>query len=195
MFTTYGWFVVILFVVGLAILGETILQPKEDSGGQAIVGIGMGAGIGLMQWAVLRHLIEKPFRWFWYSLLGFSLSYLLFDLCSSVVPFPVKPEFILPFATVTGALFSGWLQHRFILREYNPMSIRWLAYTAVGWLLAHMITMSMMVINMKNVNLFPKAIIVIIAMLFLCIGGPILGFVTGHFMVHQLDEAKSKTND
>ena len=45
--TTAGWFIGILLIVGLAMLGEIILHAKEESGGQAAVGIGMGTGVGL----------------------------------------------------------------------------------------------------------------------------------------------------
>ena len=104
LFTSYGWFIGILFVIGFAIIGEMLLKSDAESGGQAAVGIGMGAGVGLMQWLVLRNNLEDPRKWFWFYLISFSASYILADLIAAFVDTTLRPEVILPFATLFGAL-------------------------------------------------------------------------------------------
>ena len=37
LFTTYGWFMGILVIIGLALLAEALINTTEESGGQAIV--------------------------------------------------------------------------------------------------------------------------------------------------------------
>src|ERR1035437_10482329 len=114
--TTAGWFIGILLVVGFAMLGEIILT-KDESGGQAAVGIGMGTGVGLMQWVVLRKYLESIQKWLWFSIIGFTLSYVSFDLIAANIDLAIKAEVALPIATTLGALISSWLQYKFILRN------------------------------------------------------------------------------
>ena len=64
LFTTYGWMIGILIVVSLAALSEAVFNIKDESGGQAVVGIGMGAGVGMMQWLVLRKNLNGSFNLF-----------------------------------------------------------------------------------------------------------------------------------
>ena len=117
LFTSYGWLIGILVVVGLAMLGEVIFKTGDESGGQAIVGVGMGAGIGLMQWLVLRHHISVV-KWFLFYVVGFTFSFLMLDVVVSLTE--LTPEVLLPFATVLGALVSAALQHQFILKKLFP---------------------------------------------------------------------------
>ena len=112
--TTAGWFIGILLIVGLAMLGEIILHAKDESGGQAAVGISMGTGVGLMQWVVLRRYLESVQKWLWFSIFGFTLSYVSFDLIATNINLAIKAEVALPIATTLGALISSWLQYKFI---------------------------------------------------------------------------------
>src|ERR1017187_7891343 len=127
--TTAGWFIGILLIVGLAMLGEIILHAKEESGGQAAVGIGMGTGVGLMQWVVLRRYLESVQKWLWFSIFGFTLSYVSFDLMATNIDLAMK------------AIFG-----------------------------------------------IPKVINAVVALFFLTVGGPILGFITGRFIVPVINK-------
>ena len=172
-------------------LGEIIFHTNDESGGQAAVGIGMGTGVGLMQWIILRKYLKSVQKWFWFSIIGFTLSYVSFDLIAANIDLSVKAEFALPFATTLGALFSGWLQFKFILRNITSKASNWIAYNTIAWLLAHLITSGMLLINMKTPFIMPKAVIAIFALIFITIGGPILGFITGRFIVPVINKQTS----
>src|ERR1017187_4666289 len=186
--TTAGWFIGILLIVGLAMLGEIILHAKEESGGQAAVGIGMGTGVGLMQWVVLRRYLESVQKWLWFSIFGFTLSYVSFDLMATNIDLAIKAEVALPIATTLGALISRWLQYKFILRNITSKASNWIAYNTIAWLLAHLIISGLILINMKAIFGIPKVINAVVALFFLTVGGPILGFITGRFIVPVINK-------
>jgi hypothetical protein len=185
---TAGWFIGILLIVGLAMLGEIILHAKDESGGQAAVGISMGTGVGLMQWVVLRRYLESVQNWLWFSIFGFTLSYVSFDLIATNIDLAIKAEVALPIATTLGALISSWLQYKFILRNITSKASNWIAYNTIAWLLAHLITSGLILINMKAIFDIPKVINAVVALFFLTVGGPILGFITGRFIVPVINK-------
>jgi hypothetical protein len=185
---TAGWFIGILLIVGLAMLGEIILHAKDESGGQAAVGISMGTGVGLMQWVVLRRYLESVQKWLWFSIFGFTLSYVSFDLIATNIDLAIKAEVALPIATTLGALISSWLQYKFILRNITSKASNWIAYNTIAWLLAHLITSGLILINMKAIFDIPKVINAVVALFFLTVGGPILGFITGRFIVPVINK-------
>jgi hypothetical protein len=191
LFTTYGWFMGILVIIGLALLAEALINTTEESGGQAIVGIGMGIGVGFMQWMAIRNTLIASGRFFWFTVIGFSFAFILRDFVSEIintkiVAVPISVEVTIPFAVLLGGLVSGWLQYRFILKKTMDQAVHWISYVVVGWLLATLITMTMPLLSIKTAENFPKVLIVIIALLFLSIGGPILGFITGWFLIPKL---------
>lgn len=194
LFTTYGWFIGILLVVGLAMLSEVIFKMTEDSGGQAAVGIGMGTGVGLMQWLAVRKYLISAQRLFWSSLVGFSLAFIARDIIAAIVDVPLTVEVTIPFAALFGAFISGWLQYRFVFKKIMDKAINWITYSMAGWLSATLITMGTSLLNLKMGEQFPKVVIAIIALLFLSIGGPVLGFISGWFVIPKFNTLNAETN-
>lgn len=186
MFTSAGWLLGILLVVGLAVLGEVVLQLEEGSGGQAAVGIGMGAGVGFMQWMAIRNHLTSAQRWFWFSLIGFSHAYVFLDLLAANVNVEIKPEMATPLATAAGAFISGWLQYKFVLKKITPKAIHWIAYTTLSWVSAHILTSGIVLVYAKFTADIPRAIVFILVLSFLCIGGPLVGYITGRFIVPRI---------
>lgn len=185
--TTYGWFIGILLIVGFALVAELLLHMNDDSGGQAIVGMGMGAGIGLMQWMALRKHLASSSRLFLYSLAGFSIAFILRDLIAARIPVPITVEITIPFAVLLGAWISSWLQHAFIFKKIFGNSINWIYHSIIGWLLATLVTMGTSVLNFHAAGSFPKVFVVLFSLIFLSIGGPILGYITGRFIVPRIN--------
>jgi hypothetical protein len=87
----------------------------------------------------------------------------------------LKPEKILVFATLSGALISAWFQYKYILIKIKENSINWIYFSTAAWVVAYAITMSLFALNM----IIPKMIALPLAFIILIIGGPILGFITG----------------
>ena len=188
LFTTFGWIIGILLVLGFAALSEVILRTQGDSSGQAAVGIGMGTGVGFMQWWVIRKVPGFGQRWFWFYVLGFSVAYIAFDLVAANVVSSLKPEMGTPFATLLGALITGWLQYEFVLKKILVRAINWIVAITIGWFCAHVITASIMLANGKVGENVPRILLFILVLAFLTIGGPLLGYMTGRFLVPRIQQ-------
>jgi cytochrome c oxidase subunit IV len=187
LFTTYGWFLGIILVIGFALAGELLIKTSDESGGQAAVGIGMGAGVGFMQWMALREYLTTSQRLFWCSFIGFSIAFILRDFITSAFDIPLTVESTVPIAVILGALICGWLQYYFVLKPSMNKSVTWIFYSIAGWLMATLITMSSSMLNLKFAENIPKVLILIFALLLLSIGGPVLGFITGTFIVTKMN--------
>ena len=127
------------------------------------------------------------------TLVGFSLSQTLRllaegSLVATNIDLAIKAEVDLPIATTLGALISSWLQYKFILRNITSKASNWIAYNTIAWLLAHLITSGLILINMKASFDIPKVINAVVALFFLTVGGPILGFITGRFIVPVINK-------
>jgi hypothetical protein len=189
--TIAGWFIGVALVIGLGILAETILQGKEGLGGQALVGVGMGIGVGLMQWILLRKYLRSALNWLWFSILGFTVAYLASDIVASFITIGFDAGTILPLATFIGALISGWLQYAFVLKKSIANSKGWIMYNAVAWLFAHLLTMGMFLIKIPKQSGVLGVLIIILAFVFILNGGPLLGFITGRFLVSKINNAQN----
>jgi hypothetical protein len=64
--TWLGWLLGIPCIILLALLGEAV----GIGGAQAIVGAGMGTGVGLMQRRIVRNLVGKSAHWIWSNVIG-----------------------------------------------------------------------------------------------------------------------------
>lgn len=187
LFTTYGWFIGILLVVGFAIVAELLIKMDDESGGQAAVGIGMGAGVGFMHWMAIRKYLASSSGLFWYSMIGFSLAFIFRDLIVAQLNTPISVEITIPFAVLLGAFISAWLQYAYLLKKVSDKAAGWISHSITGWLLATFITMGASLMNFKLGDNLPKAFVVLFALTFLSIGGPILGYITGRFIVPKIN--------
>ena len=190
--TIAGWFIGVLLVIGIGILGGIIFKGNKDLGGQAIIGIGMGIGVGLMQWILLRKYLPGALNWLWFSIIGFTFAYVVFDVAGSLINVKFDVGMVLPLVTMIGALISGWLQYAFVLKKNVANSKGWILKNAIAWLLAHVLTMGMFFIKIPTQQGVLLALIVAIAFIFLLTGGPLLGFITGKFMVSRINNLQNK---
>ncbi len=102
------------------------------------------------------------------------------------IPPKITVEITIPFAVLFGAFLSGWLQYRFVFKGIMDKAGFWILYSVIGWLLATLITMSTTFINIKFGEHFPKVLVVFFALSCLSLGGPILGLITGQFIVPRI---------
>ena len=97
------------------------------------------------------------------SVVGFTLSYISFDFFS--INFTViDADKALPIAMVFGAIISGLLKYRFVLKKITSGSFEWIFYN-----------------NLAAPFILPKALIIIAFFLF--IGGSVLGLIIGLFII------------
>lgn len=122
-----GWLVGIALVIALALVAETM----GIGGVQTVVGLGMGAGVAVLQARVLRDRIA-PRTWIAVTTLGLALPFLVADLLASG---PWSIPYSLPITTVTGSTLVGVLQAR-ALRARDRKAVTWVLASAIGWSLA-----------------------------------------------------------
>ena len=173
-FTFLGWFVGIFLLIGLSALLDSIGIEKF----QFYVGVGLGAGVGFFQWRVLKKSMGTNPQWFWSSVLGMGIPFLIFDLVSQFSGHSLG-DYNLPLSTCSGAILISLLQFR-ILKKYSQQANRWFFGSMAGWILAAATVLSIdyikMIIHNNWVGFFINLTLILG-------GGVVLGFVTGKFLI------------
>jgi len=183
-YTTAGWFTGFVFSLLIGLPLEAI-----GIGNQSMIGIGMGAGVGLLQARLVRRYGISAKDWFWTTFSGMSIPYITYDVLA--VKIKLVPEEVLPFATAIGSLMVGGLQYHYLLKSISKKSTSWILLTCAGWTLAHI---SLSALNPNFIKQFHLPVILqfIFAVTIIVCGGPLLGLITGWKMVSIL---KPKGND
>ncbi len=165
--TTLGWLIGFVLVVVLAIVWDQI-----GGGAQFMVGIGMGAGVGLMQSRVVREWVAPTRRWIWATTIGMGLPFLLWDLGAAV---GIDAFFSLPLCVVVGSLLVGVLQSMLLRPRLNRASW-WIPASFVGWGLPA----AGIALGDSGLLSGPGALVSVGAMF---LGGAVLGAVTGKVLL------------
>ena len=169
--------------VVLAIAFDAILEWLKLPPSQVAVGLGMGTAIGLMQWAVLRRY-GIPRTWIWFTWVGFSLGYVLFTWLGKPLWDWADGNALLV-ATLVSALIVGWLQYRFILKDIPGVSSRWIWVYTLGWILANL---AAEVTGYLIRTPLPRALVFTFNIILILSAGPILGWVTGRYLLPLLKD-------
>lgn len=122
--TTIGWFVGLLFMIALVIIGEAAGAPS-----QSVVGIGVGGGLGYWQRYLLRGVIERPWRWVLATVVGMGAPFVLWDMSALVGG---ESWFSLPACVVAGGLVVALWQWR-LLAPHSDRAAWWVPACAMGW--------------------------------------------------------------
>jgi len=169
--TFLGWLLGFVLVIVLAIAWDVI-----GGGAQFMIGIGMGAGVGLAQGRVARGWLQAPRQWVGASVIGMGGPFVLGDLLSATgVDFPYS----LPIYVATGGLLAGFLQRR-LLRPHSDRANGWVPASVVGWTLP----VSLVVLN--DLDVIPGALGTILFLVAALFGGAVLGAVTGTILIWML---------
>lgn len=126
--TWLGWILGFVFIIVLASAGEAL----GLGGNQVLVGLGMGAGVGLLQGRALRPLLHRSGPWILVCLVGLGLPFLATDLAQ--VAGHALP-YSLPLAVTLGGLLVG-LGQAYLLRPHVRPVSAWVFASLVGWSLA-----------------------------------------------------------
>ena len=122
------WLIGLPLIVVLALIGEAV----GIGGSQVLVGVGMGAGTGLMQGRVIRKTVQKSVPWFWTSVVGLGSPFLVADISNAAGWGLV---YSLPASVAAGGIIAGGWQSR-ILQPRDRKKWMWVAASALGWTLA-----------------------------------------------------------
>jgi len=166
-FTFLGW----LLGMALIIILSMILESMGITGMQFYVGVGMGAGVGLMQWLLLRKHIGMKSTWISASILGMGIPFILFDL------FTNNSSYALLFSVSLGGLLSGMLQYE-LIKNLFPNATLWIRGSFIGWtisaLTVQLINYTMTMVSSGMTNL----LLALLNLGLILSGGLFLGLVT-----------------
>ncbi len=126
--TWFGWLLGIPLIIVLALAGEAV----GIGGSQALVGAGMGTGIGLLQSRVMRSMLPKAGAWILSCAVGLAVPFLVTDIAKSAGRNVGYSLFV---CIVTGGLIVGGWQ-AIILSARFRKTLWWVVASALGWTLA-----------------------------------------------------------
>jgi hypothetical protein len=116
--------VIILF----AFIGEAI----RIGGSQALIGLGMGTTVGLMQGLAIRPVLGRVAPWFWSCVVALALPFLAADLLRLAGH---ESLYSVQMAVAAGGLTVGAWQAG-LLRPHTTHAWMWVVASVVGWSLA-----------------------------------------------------------
>lgn len=163
--TFLGW--ILGFILTSVLAGGFDLIGIENV--QFVLGVGMGAGVGFMQWLMFRRVFLIHKKWIWFSTLGLTIPFLFFDLLNFLSDFTLGVYF-LPLSTGLGGIIIGLLQFR-IIDAISRKGKLWIVASTLGWFSAALTASSIDYINWAGANMI----------IILC-GGVVLGIITGMFL-------------
>jgi hypothetical protein len=138
MFMT-GFFLVSLTIETLTSRFAEIVFDEEGAAfviGLSVVFTLCGAGIGLVQWLLLRRRIPHAGGWVWGSALGFAVLVLLYFALYDRIP-ELASEVV---HNGAGGLVAGVIQWR-ILRQQTAQAGWWLPVSSFGMILAGLVNL------------------------------------------------------
>lgn len=168
-----GWFIGILLIIVLS----SVLDSVGIEGVQFYIGIGVGAGVAVMQWRVLLGVIPNASKWIWYTILGLGSAFLFFDIIKKIWGFTLDDYNILVCVSI-GGLLTGFLQAEILKKHYKTAS-SWVFASLLGWVLSAITVLGIEFtrqITQNNLTLFIINLILIIS------GGAVLGLITAPFL-------------
>lgn len=173
LFTFLGW----LLGIVLILLLSGFLDSIGIEGLQFYVGLGVSAGVGIMQWLVLRNAMPMTFKWVWYSILGVATPFLLFDLITKYGDFSLK-QFYIPVCVLLGGIAISVLQSK-LLKPYVNNAQRWIWLSFSAWAVSALAVIAIeytKYVSGSNLVLFFLNLALILS------GGIILGSFTASFL-------------
>jgi hypothetical protein len=166
--TFYGWSMGVI----LLIVVSSILDSFQIENVQFYIGVCMGAGVGFAQWKKLRIYFGISSKWFWTSIVGMGLPFLILDLLMSRTS-----EYKLPTGILLGGLTTGFLQLH-VLKCYFKKPNSWVLGCFVGWLFAGLVVLTVnMTMKLKPEGVF-NLLLALLNLTLILLGGVILGIIT-----------------
>lgn len=171
LFITIGWLTGIALLIIVSIPFESF---KIKIGSQALSGICMAAGAGFMQWLILKKLLHTTASWIWFSLTGFAIPFIFFDVLAFFIN--IQPEIHVPIAAGIAGILCVWLQCKYSLKCSSHHTKGWIIFSFVGWFGSAMLTMLIFRFNMT----LDRYVAIPLAFAALFIGDVMLGSITSY---------------
>lgn len=167
-----GWLIGVVFLI----LFSGFLESIGIHHMQFYVGVGMGAGVGLAQWWVLRKYLQISSAWIGVTIIGMGLPFLIVDLAAELDNL-IK----LPVCVVSGSIVTAFLQY-LLLKEKSSGARSWIGGCILGW------TAALIVVSLINLTMsmrltgFMNLLIAFLNLFLILAGGTVLGKVSGPAM-------------
>ncbi len=160
-----GWFVGVFFIIALSSLLDSIGIEHM----QFYIGTGMGTGIGLIQWWLMKDDLNIRFNWVLTSILVLTIPFLVFD-------FIVKDDAtrLLPSVIVGSILLGG--AHYLLLKNSVKNAIVWWPLSSIGWICG---VLAVAAINYTKYVSDSNLVLFFVNLFLILSGGVILGISTG----------------
>jgi hypothetical protein len=166
--TALGWLLGIPLVALFALAAEGI----GVGGAQLFVGLGVGAGVGLLQGRALRPLLGGWGAWTLASTVGMALPFLAYDLAKFLA---VALPYSLQLLVAIGGLSVGAWQAQLLRRRFERTGL-WVVASVVGWSFAGF---SALISDFAPAGGQVRGIAgALLFLLGVAVGGPILGAIT-----------------
>lgn len=181
--TFWGW---LLGIGGILVL-SVIFDAIGLEGFQFPLGLGIGGGVGLLQWRKLKKWAGLKSHWMWASTLGMGIPFLLYDIVSNYVYEKPFGEYFLPACVFAGSLMAGIWQFSLLKNHHSGKVYWWIPISLVGWMMAAgtvlAISYSMQIKNVL-IGFFVNLTLILS-------GGAVLGVVTAKTIMLILSERKT----
>lgn len=127
--TTLGWLLGLVLLAVLALIADMV--HLGESGGQFMVGLGIGWGVGYLQGRALTPWMPRRSRWMLASAVGMGGLFVVHDVVRAARrAFPYS----LPLYVLAGALFVGLWQSA-LLRPVSTRAAWWVPASVLAWAL------------------------------------------------------------
>jgi len=173
----FGWFLGILLVLVLSSLFDAI--GIEDV--QFFIALGVGLGVGIAQWLVLKNIINIKTTWITVTIIGLTIPFLIVDTLRYFELLNLKSLFI-PVCVGIGSLLIGFLQSK-LLKNYNIRMYRWIVISFLSWILIALAVYSVEYTYLISKNVWFGFVTNLSLLLS---GGIILGIITGKHLERNL---------
>lgn len=170
LFNFLGW---VLGIIIVLILSSTFDAIGIESL-QFFVAVGIGFGVGLLQWLLLKRHFNISSKWIGRTILGMTIPFLIADVLKHFDILDLKSLFI-PICVAIGSILVGLFQGR-LLTRVNISQQKWIIASFFAWML---IAFSLFGIEYTNSISSNVILTFAINLALILSGGIILGMITG----------------
>jgi len=174
--SSLGWLLGIPLIVVLALAGGAV----GIGGAQALVGAGMGLGVGLLQSRALQPLLGRRAPWLVATTVGLTLPFLAADL-ARLAEWPFR--YSLAGCVVAGGVLAGVAQAA-LLRPRLPRTGVWVLASVLGWSLAGGTAYASDLLFKHRP--IPGILGALLFLVIVAAGGLVLGYITGACLAWML---------
>ena len=162
--TLIGWFVGVLLAIGLSYVVAALFGAEETN---LIVGLVLGAVVGLAQLVAVRGVLPLTSRWVWGAAVGLGVPFVVAVVASAIwsAVAEASDTWLILVALAGGAL-AGSLQAP-VLRDSTGRALWWIPASLVSWGVAWLASVA-----------WTEAALVL--------GGAVLGAVSGALLIWVL---------